>query len=268
MATVPLVGEDAGPYDAIIFYESFHHCLDHAALLDRLPALLAPGGRVVLAAEPIYPSTTPIVPYPWGLRLDGLSLREIRRRGWLELGFTAEYVTSLFLDRDWMLQRHQMGEHALSDLWLARPREPGERGRGKAVMDEPASAPIFGSIVGERDTLGGTLGIWGAHNGFLQFGPYLSLRAGLYEAAWSGRTGGPSAPDSSARFEVATDQGQNILASYTLDLPRDAPSERIDELARLPFYIPADRDDVEARVYVENRADITLHRVRVEKVVV
>jgi 2-polyprenyl-3-methyl-5-hydroxy-6-metoxy-1,4-benzoquinol methylase len=74
-------------FDAIVFFESFHHCADHPRLLRSLGPALVPGGHVYFGAEPI----TPHFPVPWGLRTDGESLWAIRRNGWLELGFHPDY---------------------------------------------------------------------------------------------------------------------------------------------------------------------------------
>ncbi|MGH9043342.1 MAG: class I SAM-dependent methyltransferase [Acidimicrobiales bacterium] len=80
-------------FDAALFYESFHHCADHLAMLERLRDVVAPGGRVIWAGEPVAP-----MPYPWGLRLDGYSVWSVRRHGWLELGFDDRYFARA-LDR-------------------------------------------------------------------------------------------------------------------------------------------------------------------------
>src|SRR3954451_12501532 len=74
-------------FDAVLFFECFHHCADHLGLLAALDRVVAPGGQVMFAAEPI----TNDIPYPWGLRLDGESLWAIRRNGWFELGFHEDY---------------------------------------------------------------------------------------------------------------------------------------------------------------------------------
>ncbi len=70
------------PFDAAVFYESFHHCADHLAMLDRLHRIVRPDGVVLFAAEPVQR-----LGYPWGPRLDGLSVWSSRTYGWLELGF-------------------------------------------------------------------------------------------------------------------------------------------------------------------------------------
>lgn len=74
-------------FDAVLFFECFHHCDDHLRLMDGFDRVLKPGGIVCLAAEPINDQ----FPLPWGLRMDGQSLWAIRRNGWLELGFRLDY---------------------------------------------------------------------------------------------------------------------------------------------------------------------------------
>lgn len=74
-------------FDAIVFFESFHHCADPVRLLTAMPKVLAPGGHVYFGAEPI----SPVFPMPWGVRTDGESLWAIRHHGWLELGFRDDW---------------------------------------------------------------------------------------------------------------------------------------------------------------------------------
>jgi 2-polyprenyl-3-methyl-5-hydroxy-6-metoxy-1,4-benzoquinol methylase len=84
-------------YDAVIFFESFHHILDHHACLRRLLANhVELDAKVLLGAEPIFEDECDSLPYAWGPRLDGESLRAMRKWGWLELGFTRRYIEALF----------------------------------------------------------------------------------------------------------------------------------------------------------------------------
>src|SRR5690606_32555575 len=106
----------AEPVDAVLFFESLHHCLPHAALLARAKEWLKPGGKLVLAAEPILPAETPILPYPWGPRLDGEALRAIRRFGWMELGFTEAYLFALLERLGWTWERARSGESHWADV--------------------------------------------------------------------------------------------------------------------------------------------------------
>lgn len=88
-------------YDAIIFFESFHHILDHRMCLrELLRSHMEFDGKVILAAEPVFGKECAHLPYPWGPRLDGQSLRAMRRWGWLELGFTKAYIKQIFKEFD------------------------------------------------------------------------------------------------------------------------------------------------------------------------
>jgi SAM-dependent methyltransferase len=102
------------PFDAAVFFESFHHCADHVALLELLHGLVARDGVVVFGAEPV-----DVLAYPWGPRLDGLSLWSSRRYGWLELGFDERYFTSVLRRTGWAVRRVG-GPAPSSTVYLAR----------------------------------------------------------------------------------------------------------------------------------------------------
>lgn len=91
-------------FDAAVFYESFHHCADHLALLEHLHHIVRPGGAVLLAAEPVQR-----LGYPWGPRLDGLSVWSSRTYGWLELGFDTRYLDAALDRTGWKGRRMQLG---------------------------------------------------------------------------------------------------------------------------------------------------------------
>ena len=59
--------------------------------------ILKPKGEIYFAAEPI----TNIFPLPWTLRLDGESLFVIRKHGWMELGFRADFFSELLNKTGW-----------------------------------------------------------------------------------------------------------------------------------------------------------------------
>lgn len=105
-------------FDAVLFYECFHHSADHVGLLRSLDEVVAPGGKLVFAAEPI----TDDLPYPWGLRLDGESLFQIRRRGWLELGFRESYFRDLLSRLGWTLSRHECRDTPWGVVYVATRR--------------------------------------------------------------------------------------------------------------------------------------------------
>jgi SAM-dependent methyltransferase len=107
-------------FDAVVFFESFHHCADHLRLLARLDQLTTADGIVVFAAEPIGD-----FPDPWGVRLDGMSVWSIRRHGWLELGFDIRYFTEALARFGWTATRHRLEGCALADVIVTRKASTG-----------------------------------------------------------------------------------------------------------------------------------------------
>jgi 2-polyprenyl-3-methyl-5-hydroxy-6-metoxy-1,4-benzoquinol methylase len=87
-------------YDLALFFESFHHCSNHLQMLENLNSIVQPHGKIIFAAEPIAE-----FPFPWGLRLDGISAWSIRKSGWLELGFDTSYFIRTLLRFGWASKR-------------------------------------------------------------------------------------------------------------------------------------------------------------------
>ena len=109
--------ESAGRrFDAIVFFESFHHCADHLRLLRSLGPALTPDGHVYFGAEPI----TPDFPVPWGLRTDGESLWAIRRNGWLELGFHPDYFRQALRQAGLVAEVHTSADLPWINVWDAK----------------------------------------------------------------------------------------------------------------------------------------------------
>ncbi len=79
------------PVDLVLFYECLHHAVDPLAIVTRYAAMLRPGGRLILAGEPINAIWWP----HWGIRLDSLSVYCIRKFGWFESGWSMEYIQEL-----------------------------------------------------------------------------------------------------------------------------------------------------------------------------
>jgi 2-polyprenyl-3-methyl-5-hydroxy-6-metoxy-1,4-benzoquinol methylase len=100
-------------FDSVLFYECFHHCSDHVQLLEDLHRIVKPGGKVFLAAEPIFDGFHA----PWGLRLDGESLWAIRQNGWLELGFTESYFVETCERSGWSVKRHSSEVSPLASVF-------------------------------------------------------------------------------------------------------------------------------------------------------
>ena len=111
-----IINELEERFDAILFYESFHHCSDHQRLVASFETRVAPQGIIVFASEPIYEE----FPAPWGLRLDGQSLWAIRRFGWLELGFKESYFRDLLSRFGWSCSKYQFPVTELGTIFVAR----------------------------------------------------------------------------------------------------------------------------------------------------
>ena len=90
---------EPGSIDGFVFFECFHHCLSHVALVERMSRALRPGGKIIFAAEPFYDDW---FDFPWGVRLDGHAVWAIRCYGWMELGFRKSYIRDL-------LEKNQFG---------------------------------------------------------------------------------------------------------------------------------------------------------------
>ena len=110
-------------FAAILFYEAFHHALDFQGLLRTLRERLEPGGRIVLCGEPVVDGFAPEIPFPWGPRLDALSVHCMRQHGWMELGFTRPFLTEAARRAGFRVTHHPF---------------PG-CGRANAIVLEPAS---------------------------------------------------------------------------------------------------------------------------------
>lgn len=87
-------------YDMILFYEAFHHARDFQSVISEARSMLKPGGKIVMAGEPIQPNADGVFakacPYPWGMRLDIENAAIVRFRHWYELGFREEFLFDLF----------------------------------------------------------------------------------------------------------------------------------------------------------------------------
>jgi SAM-dependent methyltransferase len=114
--------EPKGKFDVIIFHESFHHFHDHLSVINKLPSILSPTGVIVFASEPIVPDICSTVPYPWGLRMDGLSLRCIRNFGWFELGFTRSYFLEMLASKDLIAHEKSIPGYHYTHIIEARPK--------------------------------------------------------------------------------------------------------------------------------------------------
>ena len=128
------------PFDAAVFFESFLHCANHLAMLRRLLRdIVRPDGVVLFASEPVQN-----LDYPWGPRLDGLSVWSSRTYGWLELGFDRAYFDRALARTGWSGRRDRLGPGA--------GRDRRHRGRGPRRAADPARHP---DLTAERRNGGG-----------------------------------------------------------------------------------------------------------------
>jgi 2-polyprenyl-3-methyl-5-hydroxy-6-metoxy-1,4-benzoquinol methylase len=220
-------------FDAVLFYECFHHCDDHLRLLRGLHHTLNPGGVVAFAGEPI----TPDFPAPWGVRLDGCSLWAIRKNGWLELGFNETYFREALQRTGWIATTVRSADVPWLSMWRAsRASEFSKR--------YDASSPAVLTAVGQRDADGIRLS---GVRGVALYGPYVDLPAGSYVArvAFAG-----DALSGRALMDVSCDAGANILTSRQIASARDA---------EIRFSSKNDLSKVEIRLFAEGefRAHIT-----------
>lgn len=125
-------------FDTILFYEAFHHAFDFDDLLARLQARIKPGGRVVLCGEPIVRKETPGIPYPWGPRLDALSVFCMRRFGWMELGFTRDYFLRAARAKGWAVSFHPCAGAGRAEVYVLEsasgPKPPGTDGGARSWL--------------------------------------------------------------------------------------------------------------------------------------
>ncbi len=133
-------GFDDKTFDRVLFFEAFHHSIDFPELLLKLHHRLNPGGFLVFCGEPIVDSFAPSVPYPWGPRLDGLSVLCIRRYGWMELGFEAGFFRDLLMAHGWLVELRPSPVYRAT-VYKALPT-PAAINPGDSIwMDSTWSAP-------------------------------------------------------------------------------------------------------------------------------
>lgn len=211
-------------FDAVLFYSCFHHCDDHMRLLRALKRVTAADGRIFFGAEPIEPD----LPYPWGVRLDGRALWDVRKNGWLELGFRDDYFVGALTRAGWFPRRVAIEGQS---VWEARRLE------GLSFRFAASGPEIRTQVGAVRD---GALVLDGCGRGAAVYGPYIDLPAGDYLARIGFRDG--RAGQGPAVMDVAAEAGACRLAELAL-----ADGER----AEVPFRLDGYARDVEVRLHAE-----------------
>lgn len=186
-------GVNLESFDRIFFYQAFHDSLEHQQAIANYAQMLRSDGFLVFGAEPVVDPAGPwsrAVPYPWGPRLDGLSLRAMQTHGWMELGFQRPYFERL-------LARHGLGYEQESSPGndLASSIVARRVATGPAVASDPAAEqPRPATLDLAREWRGRMLSIIGTRagdwlasegrEGVVLYGPYMPLAAGDYLATF------------------------------------------------------------------------------------
>lgn len=130
-------------FDAVVFFECFHHCADHMRLLRALRRAVKPGGRVYFASEPILPD----YPIPWGVRTDGEALWAMRNFGWLELGFRESYFTAALARTGWRAEKRASADLGGATVWIAHHAPADEEAieaiQAPSQQEPPPLAPAM-----------------------------------------------------------------------------------------------------------------------------
>jgi 2-polyprenyl-3-methyl-5-hydroxy-6-metoxy-1,4-benzoquinol methylase len=203
------------PFDAVIFFESFHHSADHIGLLKALRDAVTREGRIFFGAEPIQPD----FPYPWGIRLDGQSLWSIRKHGWLELGFSDQYFAAALSRSGWFGRKHVAAVPGWLNVWEACRRET-------TVFRFTAADPTLRTDVGSR--VGNFISLQNARRGAALFGPYITLPPDSYIARIYFRLGAPR--HGRAIMDLAVEVGSQSLAQRVIEAELLSESNPVAEL--------------------------------------
>ena len=159
-------------FDAILFFECFHHAQDHLSLLRDCHQVLKEGGLICFGAEPI----TDDFPLPWGLRMDGESLWAIRKNGWLELGFNKTYFHEALRQCGFIGVDHHGQDGLWSHAIIAKRASEFSTTYGFIAQ---GSSPCLNYQIGRL--YGDTLIISEQDEGYAIYGPYQPLPAGEWD---------------------------------------------------------------------------------------
>ncbi len=226
---------DAGrQFDAVVFFESFHHSADHHNLIAAISRVVAQNGMILFATEAIYDD----FPIPWGLRMDGESLWAIRQNGWMELGFNSDYFDELLKRHGWVGTFLDARKVSATAYAIVARR-----------LDEITTEWTYDSglhhNVGARTSTGVTTN---ATAGALAFGPYASLPKGRWSFEIEHDTS-VIRPFGNLVVELACDTGATILGRQLIRL---LPLRRGP--IRAEFVLSKAVADLEIRLHVGQRS--------------
>jgi 2-polyprenyl-3-methyl-5-hydroxy-6-metoxy-1,4-benzoquinol methylase len=225
-------------YDAILFFECFHHAPDHQALMSDFDKVVKPEGIVCFGSEPI----TPDFPIPWGLRMDGESIWAIRQNGWLELGFNERYFEDAMYRNGWALTWNRAHDCPWATVVIAK------RASELGGIYTASRGHLF-SDIGEKNKSGALVAT--GNSGYLIFGPYIELPKGKYKATFLIETSAPIR--GIVDIDVAIDAGTRIINSRTVDLNLE-PMGGLN----IEFSLAAHSKNVEVRIRCHDGAHLTV----------
>jgi ubiquinone/menaquinone biosynthesis C-methylase UbiE len=231
------------PYDAVLFFECFHHASDHLALIAAFEKAVKPGGFVCLAAEPIVAD----FPIPWGLRMDGESIWAIRKNGWLELGFNEKYFRSALEKFGWRGTTLRGNDSPASAVIIAkRLADWGGvyRFNGNGLLNRVGQLSAQGCTADGRE-------------GYLAYGPYITLPAGAYRAKLMFGSGTPLF--GGIKVDVAVNGGTQILSEKTMRLNEFLTRK----MSFIDFEADFEMQNVEVRVLCAANAQLCLEAIRI-----
>jgi 2-polyprenyl-3-methyl-5-hydroxy-6-metoxy-1,4-benzoquinol methylase len=224
-------------FDAVLFFECFHHCSNHLGLMAAFDRVVKPGGLVCFGAEPILPD----FPVPWGLRMDGESVWAIRRNGWLELGFNEEYFEEAMCRHGWALNTYKSSDvPGMSSIIAKRISELG----GSYSLNSGLQTQVGVS------TPSGMIQTT-AKSGYLVHGPYISLPKGKYKAQFTLDAGAPAS--GLVEMDVVVAMGSRVMAKKVFDLSRPSkPSMGVD------FVLDKSEQGIEIRLKCDEATQLTV----------
>ncbi|QKC91423.1 class I SAM-dependent methyltransferase [Mesorhizobium sp. NZP2234] len=105
-------------YDAALYYESLHHAIKPWETLSLVNSRLKPGGKLMLAGEPVND-----IWKHWGIRTDPISVYCIRKFGWFESGWSADFISKCVKRCGFEIDHFAEETGAIG--WVMIARKPG-----------------------------------------------------------------------------------------------------------------------------------------------
>jgi glycosyltransferase involved in cell wall biosynthesis len=147
----------------------------------------------------------------------------------------------------WKLGTQQILDTILEEKWY-------KQWMSDDVLRFTASDERFGTQIGVRT---GNDIYSSGKEGFLIFGPYITLDAGSYRVNLRGVL--VDGENNKARFDVATDRGETIINQASINTSKVGPL-----ISHLTFKLLRQQSDIEVRVFVEKGCILKLARVEIE----